>query len=62
MHKIEKAKELIFYNQISLSDITFTLNYSSLAHFSAQFKKVTGLTPSLFKKIKMQRKLDLEDL
>ncbi len=62
MHKIEKAKELIMYNEMSIADIAFTLNYSSAAHFSTQFKKVTGLTPSFFKKLKKQRESDLEDL
>lgn len=62
MHKIEKAKELIMYNEMSIADIAFSLNYSSAAHFSSQFKKVTGLTPSFFKKLKKQREVDLEDL
>ncbi len=62
MHKIEKAKELIMYNEMSIADIAYTLNYSSAAHFSTQFKKVTGLTPSFFKKLKKQREVDLEDL
>jgi YesN/AraC family two-component response regulator len=62
LHKIEKAKELIMYNEMSIADIAYTLNYSSAAHFSTQFKKVTGLTPSFFKKLKKQREVDLEDL
>ena len=62
LHKIEKAKELIMYNEMSIADIAYTLNYSSAAHFSTQFKKVTGLTPSFFKKLKKQREIDLEDL
>jgi AraC-like DNA-binding protein len=62
MHKIEKAKELIMYDEMSLSEIAFTLNYSSAAHFSTQFKKVTGLTPTYFKRLKKQRDEDLEDL
>jgi AraC-like DNA-binding protein len=62
MHKIEKAKELIMYDEMSLSEIAFTLNYSSAAHFSTQFKKVTGLTPTYFKRLKKQRYEDLEDL
>jgi AraC-like DNA-binding protein len=49
--KIEKAKELLAYDQMNLSEIAFHLGYSSVAHLSAQFKKVTGLTPSYFKKI-----------
>ena len=62
MHKIEKAKELIMYDEMSLAEIAFTLNYSSAAHFSTQFKKVTGLTPTYFKRLKKQRDEDLEDL
>lgn len=62
LHKIEKAKELIMYNEMSIADIAYILNYSSAAHFSTQFKKVTGLTPSFFKKLKKQRETDLEDL
>ena len=45
MHRIEKAKELLVYGQLSLSQIAFDLDYSSVAHLSAQFKKVTGLSP-----------------
>jgi YesN/AraC family two-component response regulator len=62
LHKIEKAKELIMYNEMSIADIAYTLNYISASHFSTQFKKVTGLTPSFFKKLKKQRETDLEDL
>src|SRR5690606_17367038 len=47
--KIEKAKELLSYGELTLSEIAFQLNYSSVAHLSAQFKKETGLTPSQFK-------------
>ncbi len=49
--RVEKVKEMIVYDQLSLSEIAFALDYSSLAHLSAQFKKITGLTPSHFKKI-----------
>lgn len=49
MQKIEKAKELLSYDQLNLSEIAFRLGYSSVAHLSAQFKKMTGLTPSQFK-------------
>lgn len=48
-HKIERVKELLFYNELSLTDIAFKLHYSSVAHLSAQFKKVTGFTPTQFK-------------
>ena len=49
--KIEKAKELMVYDELNLSEIAFRLGYSSVAHLSSQFKKVTGLTPSHFKKL-----------
>jgi len=48
--KIEKVKELLFYNELNLSEIAFRMNYSSSAHLSSQFKKETGMTPSAFKK------------
>ena len=48
-HKIERVKELLLYKELSLTDIAFKLHYSSVAHLSAQFKKVTGLTPTRFK-------------
>ncbi len=47
--KIERVKELLFYNQLTLSEIAFQLDYSSTAHLSSQFKKETGMTPSAFK-------------
>ena len=47
--KIEKVKELLVYNEMNLNEISFKLNYSSVAHLSAQFKKITGLTPTQFK-------------
>ncbi len=50
--KIERAKELIFYKQLTLSEIAFQMDYSSVAHLSAQFKKETGMTPSGFKKMR----------
>lgn len=54
--KIEKAKELLVYDELSLNQIAFQLGYSSVAHLSAQFKKVTGLTPTYFKNLGGQRK------
>lgn len=54
--KIEKAKELIFYDEKNLSEIAFQLEYSSVQHFSTQFKKITGLTPSEFKKMRDSNK------
>lgn len=61
-HKIERAKELLIYNELTLTEIAFKLHYSSVAHLSNQFKKVTGLTPSFFKKMKHQRLTALENL
>jgi YesN/AraC family two-component response regulator len=61
-HKIERAKELIFYDEKTLTEIADCLHYSSIAHFSNQFKKVTGLAPSVFKKMKIERKINIENL
>lgn len=52
LHKIEKAKELILYDELSLNEITHQLQYSSVAHLSNQFKQITGITPTHFKKVK----------
>lgn len=61
-HKIERAKELIIYDELNLSDIAYKLHYSSVAHLSNQFKKITGLTPSHFKELKDKRRQTLEDV
>jgi len=61
-HKIEKVKELLVYDELTLTEISYKLNYSSVAHLSNQFKKVTGLTPSHFKKLKNKRRRALEDV
>lgn len=61
-HKIEKVKELLIYDELSLTEIAYKLHYSSVAHLSNQFKKVTGLTPTYFKELKEKRKQTLEDL
>jgi len=55
-HKIERAKELLIYDELSLTEISYLLNYSSVAHLSYQFKKVTGLTPTFFKQIKQKKR------
>ena len=62
LHKIEKVKELLLYDELNLAEISLKLNYSSAAHLSAQFKKVTGLTPSFYKKLGQKRKVNLEDI
>lgn len=54
-HKIERVKELLLYNDLNLTDISFKLHYSSVAHLSSQFKKITGLSPSFFKELKQKR-------
>lgn len=62
MHRIEKAKELLVYGQLSLSEIAFELDYSSVAHLSSQFKKITGLTPSHFKEIGLAKRKTLDQI
>jgi len=62
LHKIERVKELIVYDELNLTEIAFKLNYSSVAHLSNQFKKITGLTPTFFKKLKNYRRSPLEDM
>jgi len=61
-HKIERVKELIVYDELNLSEIAYKLHYSSVSHLSNQFKKITGLTPSHFKKLKNKRRSTLEDV
>jgi AraC-like DNA-binding protein len=61
-HKIERAKELLLYDELTLTEIAWKLHYSSVAHLSNQFKKVTGLTPSYFKGLKNKRQNNLENL
>lgn len=61
-HKIERVKELLVYNELNLTEIAYQMHYSSVAHLSAQFKKVTGLTPSHFKQLKSKRRGMLDDV
>lgn len=61
-HKIERVKELLVYNELNLTEISYRMHYSSVAHLSAQFKKVTGLTPSHFKQLKNKRRSMLDDM
>lgn len=56
LHKIEKVKELLLYDELSLTQISYKLDYSSVSHLSNQFKKITGLTPTFYKKLKHQKK------
>jgi len=61
-HKIERVKEFLVYNELSLTEIAYKMHYSSVAHLCVQFKKVTGLTPSHFRSLKDKRRSMLEDL
>lgn len=62
IHKIERAKELLIYDELNLTEISYRLHYSSVPHLSNQFKKITGLTPTFYKQLKDKRKQNLEDL
>jgi AraC-like DNA-binding protein len=60
--KIERVKELLMYNELTLSEIAWQLNYSSVAHLSKQFKKITGLTPTFYKQLKDRKRRQIDDL
>ena len=62
LHKVERIKELIIYNDLNLNEISYKMNYSSAAHLSKQFKQITGLTPSFFKTLAKRERKNLEDL
>ncbi len=62
INKIERVKELLLYDELNLTEIAHKLHYSSVAHLSNQFKKITGLSPSFFKQLKQKRKSNLENL
>jgi AraC-like DNA-binding protein len=61
-HKIERIKELIIYDELNITEIAWKLNYSSVAHLSNQFKKVTGLSPSHFKQLKDKKRRPIEEI
>ena len=61
-HKIERIKELIIYDELNITEIAWKMNYSSVAHLSNQFKKVTGLSPSHFKQLKVKRRSPIEEI
>jgi len=61
-HKIERIKELIIYDEMNITEIAYIMNYSSVAHLSNQFKKVTGLTPTHFKQLKTKRRSPIEEI
>lgn len=62
LQKTERVKELLMYDELSLSEIAFQLHYSSVAHLSAQFKKVTGFTPSYFRQLKEKKRKPLDQV
>lgn len=61
-HKVERIKELIIYNEMNITEIAYKMNYSSVAHLSSQFKKVTGLSPSHFKALKDKRRSPIKEI
>ncbi|MES2003983.1 MAG: AraC family transcriptional regulator [Bacteroidota bacterium] len=62
IHKVEKVKELIIYDELNITEIAWKLNYSSVAHLSNQFKKITGLTPTHYKQLKNKRRSPIEEI
>lgn len=62
IHKIERIKELIIYDDLNLTEIAFKLHYSRVSHLSRQFKQITGLTPSNFKLLSKRKRTNLEEL
>jgi AraC-like DNA-binding protein len=62
LHKIEKVKELILYDELNLTEIAYRMHYSSVGHLSNQFKKITGLSPTFFKRLKKKRLSNLENM
>jgi len=62
LHKIERIKELLIYDELTISEIAWKMHYSSTAHLSHQFKKMTGLTPSFFKQLKDKKRTGLDDI
>jgi len=61
-HKIERVKELLIYDELSLKEISYKLNYSSEAHLCGQFKKITGITPTIYKHLKNKRLIALDNV
>ena len=62
IHKIERVKELLLYDELNLTEISYRMQYSSVAHLSNQFKKITGLTPSEFKHLKVKHRSPIEEI
>jgi AraC-like DNA-binding protein len=61
-HKIERVKELLLYDELNRTEISYRMNYSSVAHLSHQFKKVTGLIPTYFKQLKHKRRISHDNV
>lgn len=61
-HKVERIKELLIYDELNITEIAWKMNYSSVAHLSNQFKKVTGLSPTHFKQLKVKRRCPIEEI
>ena len=62
LHKVERIKELMLYGELNITEIAWKMNYSSVAHLSNQFKKITGLSPSKFKLLKEKRRSPIEEI
>lgn len=62
LHKVEKIKELIIYDELNITEIAWKMNYSSVAHLSNQFKKITGFSPTHFKQLKQKRRTPIEEI
>ena len=62
INKIERVKELLLYDELNLTEISYKMHYSSIAHLSNQFKKITGLSPSFYKQLKQKRISNLENM
>jgi len=62
IHKVERIKELLIYDELNLTEISYLLNYSSVAHLSNQFKKVTGMSPSGYKHLKERKRIPIEEI
>ena len=61
-HRVERIKEFLLYDELNLTEISYKMNYSSVAHLSNQFKKITGLTPSHYKQLKDNKRISIEEI